>query len=65
MADILVPELRRVAVMLHMILILRHALDIHVSRIPIALLRNTLRAPMSPDAELGIPKPLRATIGFQ
>ena len=35
------------------------ALLIHAARIPIAVLRLALRAPMRPDAELRVAKPLR------
>ena len=38
--------------------ILRMALDIHVARVPIALLRRRLRTPVCPDAELGVAEPV-------
>src|ERR1039457_7113923 len=65
MADVFIFELRRVTVLLDVILILTRTLYIHVPRIPIALFRYTLRAPMRPYSKLRIPKPLRATIGFE
>jgi len=42
--------------------ILLMALDIHLARIPVALLGYALRAPVRPDAELGVAKPLRALV---
>src|ERR1022692_1731643 len=65
MADVLVSELRRVPVLLDVILILARALYVHIPRVPIALFRDTLRAPMRPYSKLRIPKPVRATIGFE
>ena len=57
-ADILEPELRRMAVFGDVKLVDRMRLNIHVLRIPVALLRHALRPPMRPHAELGIPEPV-------
>src|SRR5271157_1719228 len=65
MANVLVSELRRVPVSLDMILILRRALYVHVPRVPVALLGDTLWAPMRPNPKLRIPKPIRAMIGLE
>ena len=57
-------ELRGVPIMFDMIVVLAPSLDVHVPRIPIALLRHALRRPVRPDSELGIPEPLgRLIIG--
>jgi len=56
--DILEAELGRRPIMLDMVFIIRGPLLIHLPGIPIPVLRLALRAPMRPDAELGIPKPL-------
>ena len=45
-----------------MMLVLRIALDVHVPRIPVALLGNTLRRPMRPDAELRVAEPIGTLI---
>ena len=37
-------------------------LDVHIARVPVAVLRNTLRTPVRPDAELGVAIPLRRFI---
>src|ERR1019366_3009308 len=65
MANILVSELRRVPVLLDVIVILTRALYVHVPRIPVALFGDALRAPMRPNAEFRISKPIRAVIGLQ
>src|SRR5271157_809734 len=65
MTDILISELRGVAIVLDVILILTQTLDVHVPRVPVALLGDTLRAPVRPDAELCVPKPIRTAIRFQ
>ena len=58
MDDVFEAELRRRAPVRDLIHILRMALDIHVPRIPIAILRLALWTPVRPDAELRIPKPV-------
>src|SRR5665213_391165 len=65
MANIFVSELRRMAILLYVKLILTRSLNVHIPRVPVALFGDTLRAPMRPDPELRIPKPIRATIGLQ
>ena len=65
MTDVFVPELRRVAVGFDVVVVLRTALNVHASGIPIALLGNTLRAPMSPDAELRIAEPIGEPVGSE
>ena len=44
--------------MVNVILVLLRALDVHLARIPIALLRYALRRPMRPDTKLGVAKPV-------
>src|ERR1035438_10335292 len=65
MANILVSKMRWVPVLLDVIVILARALYVHISRVPVALLGHTLRAPMRPYPELCIAKPIRAVIGLQ
>src|ERR1039457_6324183 len=65
MANIFVSELRRVPVLLNVIVILTRALNVHIPRVPVALLGDTLWAPMRPDAEFRISKPVRAVIGLE
>ena len=48
--------------MFDLVFILWVALHIHVTRIPVALLRLALRTPVRPDAELGVTKPVRRLI---
>ena len=48
--------------MTDMIIVLRTALDIHVSGIPVAAHGDTLGPPMAPDAEFGVAKPIRTLI---
>src|SRR5208283_328713 len=48
-----------------MVVVLRAALYVHSAGIPISLLGNALRAPMSPDSELRIAKPVGNSISFQ
>ena len=57
-AQILVAEVRGVSVMRILELVVGRTLHIHVARIPVAIFRNALRAPMRPDAELGVAIPL-------
>src|SRR6476659_5419850 len=49
-------------VVLELELVLRLALDVHVTGVPVARLRLALRPPVCPDAELGVAKPLRCLI---
>ena len=56
------PEFRGMAVSADVIIILSMALDIHLARIPIALLRNALRRPMRPHPKLRVAKPFRTMI---
>src|ERR1700693_3625842 len=65
MADVFVSKLRWMAVVLHVILVLRLPLNVHVSRIPIALFGHALRTPMRPDSKLRITKPIWAAVGLQ
>src|SRR5882762_695900 len=53
------------AVVVDLKLIVGMSLDVHVSRVPIALFGETLRAPVRPYAELRIPKPFGRAILFQ
>src|SRR5271157_5781265 len=48
-----------------MVVVLRAALYVHAAGIPISLLGNALRAPMGPDTELRISKPVGSAISFQ
>src|SRR5271157_191743 len=48
-----------------MVVVLRAALYVHAAGIPISLLGNALRAPMGPDSELHISKPVGNPIRFQ
>src|SRR5215470_3759964 len=48
-----------------MVIVLGTALDIHAAGIPIPLLGNALRAPMSPHSELSVSEPVRASVCFQ
>src|SRR3954447_21941711 len=47
---------------LHVIVVLRLALDVHVAGVPVPSFDRGLRAPMSPNAELGVAKPFRHAI---
>src|SRR5229473_1413463 len=53
------------AVVVDLKLIVGMSLDVHVSRVPIALFGETLRAPVRPYAELRFPKPFGRAILFQ
>jgi hypothetical protein len=61
-ADILVAELRRMAVMADVVQILLGALYVHVAGIPVAVHRDRLRSPVRPDAEFCIAEPVRALV---
>ena len=56
---VLEAELRGVAVGSDVILVLLVPLDVHIAGVPVAVLGGGLRAPMRPDAELGVAKPCR------
>src|SRR6266702_195419 len=58
MIDFHEPESTGVTVMLDVIFVGRFALLVHQPRIPVALLGDALRAPMRPDSEFRIAKPL-------
>src|ERR1019366_2368193 len=45
-----------------MVLVLLRALDVHIAGIPVALLWDALRAPMSPNSELGIAIPFGSLV---
>ena len=45
-----------------MVFVVVGAFLVHVSRIPIALTRHSLGAPVGPDAELGVAEPVRTAI---
>ena len=62
MADALLSELRWMAIMLHVILLLGLPLNVHIPRIPIALFGHALRAPVRPDSELCVAKPIGAAV---
>ena len=63
--DVFESEFRRMPVVLDVILVLPLALDIHVSRVPVAAFSGRLRSPMGPDAELGVAEPVRNFIRFK
>ena len=48
-----------------MVVVLRAALYVHAAGIPISLLGNALRAPMGPDSEFRISKPVGDPVSFQ
>src|SRR5947209_17354787 len=50
------------SVSLHVIVVLRLARDVHVAGVPVAGFHRRLRAPVSPDTELGVAKPFRHAI---
>lgn len=64
-ADILISKLGRMAIMAHMVQVLRRTLNIHIPSIPVTEHGHTLRTPMAPDAKLHITEPLRALICSQ
>src|SRR5207253_1756391 len=57
--QILVAESRRMSVMLEVVFVLALVFDVHIARVPVARLHRRLRAPMRPNAELRVAKPLR------
>ena len=58
MGQVFESHFRRMVEMLEMIFVLARTLFIHIMRIPVSILGNTLRSPVRPDAELGIAEPL-------
>src|ERR1035438_6784551 len=52
-------------VRLDVVVVLGAALYVHAAGIPVSLLRNALRAPMSPDSELGVAKPVGEPVRLQ
>ena len=65
MADVLITELRRVPVCLDVVVVLGIALYVHAAGVPISLLGDALRTPMSPDPELGVAKPIGVPVSLQ
>src|ERR1017187_4113508 len=65
MTDVFIAKLRGVPISLDVVVVLRTALHIHAASIPIALLRNALRTPMSPHSELCVLKPFRVAVSLQ
>lgn len=63
--DVLVAELRGVAVCLDVMVVVRVARHVHEACVPVALTRHRLRAPMRPDAELRVAKPIGRPIGLE
>ena len=61
-ADVLVAELRGVAVVLDMVLVIAAALLVHVEGVPIALFGLALGTPVGPDAEFCVAEPLGALV---
>ena len=60
--DVLVAELRRMAVVLQVVLVMAAALVVHAAGVPVAVHRHGLRPPVRPDAELGVAEPVGALI---
>src|ERR1039457_5327839 len=52
-------------VCLDVVVVLGAALYVHAAGVPVSLLRNTLRAPMSPDSELRVAKPVGESVRLQ
>ncbi len=48
--------------MVELIFILPLSFEVHVARVPVAILGDALRAPMGPNAELGVLVPLRGVV---
>src|SRR6516164_3603072 len=65
MDDVLETKVLRRTVVLEMKSILRGVGDIHQTRVPVAVLRFTLRSPVRPDAELRVAEPLGALVLLQ
>ena len=63
--DVLVAELRRMAVVLQVILVMLVARLVHAPRVPVAVHRHRLRSPVRPDAELGIAEPVGTLVLLQ
>ena len=63
--DVLVAELRRMAVVLDVVGVVAVAGFVHAARVPIAVHRHRLRAPVRPDAELGVAEPIRTGITLE
>ena len=62
---VLEADLRRVPVFLEVVLVLLVSLDVHVPGVPVAIFGRGLRAPVGPDAELGVAEPFRRAVGLQ
>src|ERR1035441_7209291 len=52
-------------VCLDVVVVLGAALYVHAAGVPVSLLRNALRAPMSPDSELGVAEPVGIAVSLQ
>jgi hypothetical protein len=65
MTDVFVSELRWMAEILNVVLVLTLSLNIHVACVPIALFGHGLRTPVRPDSELRVAKPIGATVLLQ
>ena len=63
--DILVAELRRVAIGLDVVLIGAVALDVHISAIPVIYAGDGARAPVHEDAELCVAEPAGTVVLLQ
>src|SRR5579862_3088336 len=61
-AQILVPELGGRTIVRILEVVVGRSLLIHVARIPIAVFGHTLRAPVRPNAELGVTIPFRSLV---
>ncbi len=63
--EVFVAELRRVTVGFNVVVVLGGALDVHVAGVPVAVLDAGLRAPVGPDAELGVVEPGGESVGLE
>ena len=63
--EVFVADLGGVAVGFDVVVVLAGALDVHVAGVPVAVLDAGLRAPVGPDAELGVVEPGGEAIGLQ
>src|SRR5215210_5607926 len=50
---------------LDVMVVLPLALYVHVTRVPVTVLRGRLRPPVCPDAELSVAKPIWHAVGHQ
>ena len=63
--DVLVAELRRMAVVCQVILVVLVALLVHAAGVPVAVHGHGLRSPVGPDAELGVAEPVGTLVLLQ